>query len=569
VKHENHFCTLFDVNYLPRGLVLYESLARACPEFTLRVFCMDIETKQILDRMQLPSLRAIALEELEAHDPALLAVKPTRTQVEYCWTATPAVSLFALEREPELDLITYLDADLMFFRDPAPIFEELGDASVLIVPHRYAPQWQAWEETSGTYNVQFLTFRRDERGLETLTWWHDRCIEWCYHRFEDGKLGDQKYLDDWPERFEGVHVLQHPGGGLAPWNVANYELRNGGGSVLVDDQPLVFYHYHSLRLYSGMTLLRSLGFGSRTYRLTRARPPLVWASGYPISDPERKLVWDPYLRRLGAAVSRLRRIEPRFSAGFIPVDGLRFARAGVERRLRRATWRARGFAARLLGRGGSRPRVDHRTSWQDDAVARQMSALTDQELQKNAESVPPFRAFVEIMTALVEDFPLQDPASFLDFGCGVGHYSVLLERCFPDRFVYTGCDYAAEMVNVARERRPGKTFVVNDLFDNHLDLDAFDVICAGALIDVLNDYERALDILLGTGVPYVILHRQQMTEDVSHVEEAPGYQGQTTYRSFLSRADLERIAHDHGREISRVVDVDDRIQTFLLAKSPL
>ena len=568
MNHENHFCTLFDVNYLPRGLVLYESLARTCPEFSLRVFCMDVETKQILDRLRLPSLQAIALEELEAHDPALLAVKPTRTQVEYCWTATPAVSLFALDREPELDLITYLDADLMFFRDPAPIFEELGDDSVLIVPHRYAPQWQAWEETSGTYNVQFLTFRRDERGLEALNWWHDRCIEWCYHRFEDGKLGDQKYLDDWPARFEGVHVLQHPGGGLAPWNVANYELRNGDGSVLVDDRPLVFYHYHSLRLYSGMTVLRSLGFGAKTYRLTRARRPLVWASGYPISDTERRLVWDPYLRHLGAAVSRLRQLKPGFDSGFIRVDGMRFARAGAARRLRRLSWRARGGAARLLGRGRKVAAADHTTSWQDDAVARQMSALTDQELQK-PELVPPFRAFVEVMTAVVEDFPLADPASFLDFGCGVGHYSVLLDRYFPERFVYTGCDYAAEMVNVARERRPDKTFVVNDLFDNHLDLDGFDVICAGALIDVLTDYERALHVLLGNGAPYVVLHRQQITEGTSHVEEAPGYEGQTTYRSFVSRADLERLAREHGREISRVVDVDDGIQTFLLAKSPL
>jgi SAM-dependent methyltransferase len=529
---------------------------------------MDGETKRILDRMCLPSLQTIALEELEAHDSELLAVKPTRTQVEYCWTATPAVSLFALEREPELDLITYLDADLMFFRDPAPIFEELGDDSVLIVPHRYAPQWQAWEETSGTYNVQFLTFRRDERGLEALHWWHDRCIEWCYHRFEDGKLGDQKYLDDWTDRFDGVHVLQHQGGGLAPWNVANYELRNGDGSVLVDGVPLVFYHYHSLRLYSGMTLLRSLGFGTNTYRLTRSRTPLVWASGYPISEAERSLIWDPYLRRLGAALAKLRRIVPGFDSGFIHVDGWQFARAGATRRLRRASWRARAALARRLGRPTEGAPQDHIGSWQNDAVARQMSALTEQQL-RTPETVPPFRAFIDLMTTLVEDLPLPEPASFLDFGCGVGHYSVLLDRYFPDRFVYTGCDYAAEMVNVARDRHPEKTFVVNDLFDNHLDLDEFDVVFAGALIDVLSDYERALHILLGSGARYVVLHRQQMVDGPSRVEEAAGYQGQTTYRSFLSRSDLEQIAGAHGREIRTVVAVQDGIHSFLLAKSPL
>ena len=40
---------------------------------------------------------------------------------------------------PTLEAITYLDADLMFFRDPEPVWSEFGDDSVLIVPHRYAP----------------------------------------------------------------------------------------------------------------------------------------------------------------------------------------------------------------------------------------------------------------------------------------------------------------------------------------------------------------------------------------------------------------------------------------------
>ena len=72
--------------------------------------------------------------------------------------------------------------------------------------------------TSGIYNVEWLTFRRDERGW-SLSWWRERCIEWCYHRLEDGKLGDQN-TSTTGRALRGVTSFQHLGGGLAPWNIS-------------------------------------------------------------------------------------------------------------------------------------------------------------------------------------------------------------------------------------------------------------------------------------------------------------------------------------------------------------
>ena len=64
--------------------------------------------------------RSWRLDALEAFDAALLGVKPDRNPVEYCWTATPAVCLYVLAADPAIERITYLDADLRFFSDPAP-----------------------------------------------------------------------------------------------------------------------------------------------------------------------------------------------------------------------------------------------------------------------------------------------------------------------------------------------------------------------------------------------------------------------------------------------------------------
>lgn len=558
----NEFCTLFDVNYLPRGLVLYRSLERHCDDFRLRVFCMDAETKEILERLRLPHLTAIGLDELEAHDSALASVKPTRTQVEYCWTATPAVCVYALETEPDLDAITYVDADLMFFRDPEPIWQELGDDSVLIVPHRYAPQWQPHEETSGTYNVEFMTFRRDGRGLETLHWWRDRCLEWCYFRYEDGKMGDQKYLDDWPERFEGVHVLQHPGGGLAPWNVDNYDLARRNGNVLVDERELVFYHHHSLRLYRGITRLRAAGFLADRYRYTPGPVPFVWMTNYPMAPSERELVWDPYLHELGRALEDVRRTVPGFSAGFVDLDGRALALGEAQRVVRQRLPRLVGAVRRAKRVLGSARLPDHRASWKAREVAEQMLALAREQLRE-PDAVPPYRAFLEAIDWSLSELALPQPAHFLDFGCGVGHYGELLERRFPGRFRYTGCDYSEAMVETARAEWPGREFVVNDLFSNTLDLGAFDVVCASALVDVIDEYDRALDVLLGSKARFVLLHRQQLTEGSSRAEVAPGYEGQTTYRSYVNREDLERIGARHDRQILASFHVQDDIHSFL------
>src|SRR3989338_1021437 len=222
----NNFCTLFDSNYLSRALAMYRSLEACGEEFRLYALCFDDLACRILGALKLPSMVAIPLDRFESS--ALKAVKTQRTTAEYCWTCTPHMIRYVLDtyRLPD---VTYLDADLMFFGRPSLLFSEFeaSGASVLITEHRYTPRYDQ-SAKSGIYCVQFMTFKADGRGIGGLQWWQDRCLEWCCDRFEEGKFGDQKYLDDWPQRFDGVHVLRHLGGGVAPWNVQQYRLERKG-----------------------------------------------------------------------------------------------------------------------------------------------------------------------------------------------------------------------------------------------------------------------------------------------------------------------------------------------------
>lgn len=245
-----NFCTLFDSNYMTRGLAMHQSLSQHCRSFHLYIIAFDKISVKVLSELNLEHVTIISLHDFE--DEALLEIKPTRTSAEYCWTCTPSTVLYCIEKY-KLDHCTYIDADLMFYSNPKVLIDEMGDNSVLITEHRYTKQYDQ-SSGSGKYCVQFVCFKNDENGLTALKWWRNACIKWCYARFEDGKFGDQKYLDDWVTRFKGVHELQHIGGGVAPWNVQQYQFKVIDHKICLKEKtgnyvPLIFFHFHGVKFY--------------------------------------------------------------------------------------------------------------------------------------------------------------------------------------------------------------------------------------------------------------------------------------------------------------------------------
>ncbi len=237
-----HFCTYLDSNYLVRGLALYESLVEHAGDFRLYVLCFDDAAHAFLSGRGYERVTPISQAEFEKDDPDLVRCKSGRSSIEYFFTCTPSLPLYVLNHFSGVDLISYIDADMYFFSSPAPIFREFGGNSILTIAHRFS-QKNRHLEKSGKFNVGFLSFRNDEWGRKCLEWWRGKCIEWCYDRIEENRFADQKYLDEWPSRFERVCQLQHKGVNLAPWNIDNYSFRTEGKHLLVDGDPLLLFHF--------------------------------------------------------------------------------------------------------------------------------------------------------------------------------------------------------------------------------------------------------------------------------------------------------------------------------------
>lgn len=281
------FGTLFFANYLTRALVLYRSMeVHFRDDFTLVCLCMDEAAATIVEQLKLPRVSLVRIAELEEHDPALRAVKGERTIGEYSWTCTPVFMRYLVDRAGAQGLAAYLDADLMFFGDPQPVFDEWQDSDILIHAHRYASRHRHLEPNAGIYNVALVAMRDSDEVNRCLARWRAQCLEACTIDNERGLCGDQKYLDEWPQLYRRLTIFEHPGAGLAPWNIERYDLTDNPPGSAVDGKPVIFYHYHALRVLVADLFGRSL---------------IVPSAGYDFTKLQLRLIYRPYSAALRSA----------------------------------------------------------------------------------------------------------------------------------------------------------------------------------------------------------------------------------------------------------------------------
>ena len=245
------FCTLFDSGYLPQGLALFRSLERHAPGMRLWVLAMDSHCHSLLSALDHPALRLLHLDDCLTDE--LCSARANRSWGEFCWTLTPFLPGMILDRDPEADVVTYIDADCWLVGPVKPLFDRFEDsgAHCMLTPHAFAPNRDR-TAIAGTYCVQFMPFCRTPQASLILRWWQQRCLARCNSVLGAGPLGDQGYLEDWPARFgSDVYVLDRPALTLAPWNIERFWtdfLR----------EPCL-YHFQGFRLFrfSGLLVVRA------------------------------------------------------------------------------------------------------------------------------------------------------------------------------------------------------------------------------------------------------------------------------------------------------------------------
>ncbi len=219
---KENFVTIINYNFIPQVLALYNSMIEHIIDFNLWIICVDHDTKNFLVSKNYKNIQILSLDEFETEE--LKSVRKNRTLGEYIWTLTPFLPDWVFETDKTISRLTFLDADTFFLKNPSQIYKEYENINkpILITKHNYDPIYDQ-SEKSGIYCVQFIIFNR-LKGIEVRNSWKKECISWCFNKFEDGKFGDQKYLDKWPDKFGSqVHVLTQDDAFQAPWNARIYD----------------------------------------------------------------------------------------------------------------------------------------------------------------------------------------------------------------------------------------------------------------------------------------------------------------------------------------------------------
>ena len=262
-----HYYTSITTNYLPKARVLAESVKRHDPQAVFHLLLTDVAPEG-WDLSSEPFDTVLHLDDLPIKGAKAWAFK--HALVEMC-TAVKGVGALEIVRRHRPDKLVYFDPDIVVFGGLQDLARELDHHSVLLTPHLTDPEQTPAgvldNEISalkhGIYNLGFVGWACHGEGLRCMQWWAARLLEHCRDDIAAGLFTDQRWADHMPGMFGGVKVLREPVYNVATWNLST---RTATGTVpdgiLINGQPLAFYHFSGLDSGAQETMLGLYGRSS-------------------------------------------------------------------------------------------------------------------------------------------------------------------------------------------------------------------------------------------------------------------------------------------------------------------
>jgi hypothetical protein len=240
-------CTLFDIRFAIQGITMIESVERhTSASINWVTLALDNETYDYLTKLQKENLKILRFEDLG--DQELLNLFGVRPWNEICWTSAACLLSYCLKNSKADELVAYIDADCFFFQDFLEFLDNTEPQKrIFIHGHRFSEDRAEWLNKSGRFNVGVVAGFKSDEFDQCVNRWRAQVIEDCSVNQELGKCGDQSYLNEWPNLYHSLKIVDFKGAGVAPWNLNNYRLGLRETGPTVDGENIIFFHFHGLK----------------------------------------------------------------------------------------------------------------------------------------------------------------------------------------------------------------------------------------------------------------------------------------------------------------------------------
>lgn len=242
-------CTIVCKNYLAHARCLAQSFLAHHPDGRVFVALADR-----VDGYFDPAAEPFTV--VEAHElniPEFDQMAFRYTLVEFNTAVKPFFLEYLFNRY-DLPSVCYFDPDIYFYQPITLIEDLLTKHTAVLVPHiteslddNRLPD-EPFIMRAGVYNLGFIGLSRRPEMYDLLHWWQKKLLKECVIDTTRGLFVDQRWMDLAPSLFEGIAILRDPGFDVAYWNLNGRRMRRDGDQWLVNDQPLVFYHFSGLML---------------------------------------------------------------------------------------------------------------------------------------------------------------------------------------------------------------------------------------------------------------------------------------------------------------------------------
>lgn len=207
------FCCVADSQYLPFFFALVENL-RSVHRGSLEIHLLAVDSGVApAVAAQYPELGIRLYTPQDVWTPAewkRIARRPRNLQA---LSSKPRIFLKARQNS-DAEALFLLDLDMYFFRSPARLNSAFGNGHTL-----FFPQWSdrfTWARLHGIFNSGMVGAKKGAEPF--ISWWSHACWISCELDVEQGRFGDQAFIDQAILYFDGIQIYRDFDEDVAPWN---------------------------------------------------------------------------------------------------------------------------------------------------------------------------------------------------------------------------------------------------------------------------------------------------------------------------------------------------------------